>query len=109
MAWSNSVAYGAAATGPVVRDERRATGAENPTVSVSVGSTDHGSITAAFVADPTVRDGVVSITHGHPHANPGDLTSGDVGVDQLTAMPRVAGLEVEITRPDAEVDDGNRL
>ena len=38
-------------------------------------------------SDPTVRDGVVSITHGHADANPGDLTSGDVDVDPLTAMP----------------------
>ena len=109
MAWSNSVAYGAGATGPVARMSAEPTVAQNPTgIGLVSVSTDHGSITAAFVADSTVRDGVVSLSHGHPHANPGDLTSGDVAVDQLTAMPRVAGLEVEVTRPDAEVNDGNR-
>lgn len=109
MAWSNSVAYGAGATGPVARMNAEATVAEdtNGAGLVSV-STEHGSITAAVVADSTVRDGVVSLSHGHLHTNPGDLTSGDVGVDQLTAMPRVAGLEVEVRRRDPEVNDGNQ-
>ena len=38
----------------------------------------------------------MSITHGHPDENPGDLTSGDIDVDALTAMPRVAGLDVRV-------------
>jgi hypothetical protein len=42
----------------------------------------------------------VSMTHGHLDANPGNLTSGDAGIDQLTAMPRVSGLEVRITPVD---------
>ena len=57
-------------------------------------ATEHGRVTTTFVADPTVREGVVSMTHGHPDANPGNLTSGNEDVDPLTAMPRVAGLVV---------------
>ena len=102
MAWSNSVAYGPGATEPVVRmnpgvrsDDETGTGR----VALTTG---HGRVTAAFVADEAVRNGVISITHGHAGTNPGDLTSGDVGVDQLTAMPRVAGLEVDVTPFDAE-------
>jgi anaerobic selenocysteine-containing dehydrogenase len=94
MPWSNSVAYGAIAPGPVLRMNATADG------RVTV-ATAHGEVTAEFTADPTMRAGVVSMTHGHAEANPGNLTSGDVGIDQLTAMPRVSGLEVRIT-PDAE-------
>jgi len=98
MAWSNSVAYGAGATGPVVRMNTGAMAASDDTrTGVVALSTDHGSIIAPFVADSTVRDGVISITHGHVDANSGDLTSGDVAVDPLTAMPRVAGLEVDVS------------
>jgi len=32
----------------------------------------------------------------HPDANPGDLTSSTDGIDPLTAMPRVAGLDVPL-------------
>jgi len=59
-------------------------------------ATDHGRVTASIVADPTVRAGVVSMTHGHADANPGALTSSDVAVDPLTAMPLVSGLELEV-------------
>ena len=108
MAWSNSVVYGAITSGPVVRinpggpAEREAV-----TTGLLALTTDHGGITAAFVADPTVRDGVISMTHGHASMNPGDLTSGDVGVDRLTAMPLVAGLEVDarIVPHDADADE----
>jgi anaerobic selenocysteine-containing dehydrogenase len=95
MAWSNSIAYGSVATGPVVHLNPAALKA--PDEKIVALTTEHGSVTAAFVADPTVRDGVVSMSHGHADANPGDLTSGDVAVDPLTAMPRVAGLEVDVT------------
>jgi hypothetical protein len=44
-----------------------------------------------------VRAGVVSMTHGHPAANPGDLTSDTTDVDPLTAMPRASGLEVRVS------------
>jgi len=92
MAWSNSIAYGANATGAVVRmhpDAVPATG----TVDLS---SPHGRATATVAADANVRAGVVSMTHGHAAANPGDLTSGHESVDELTAMPRVSGLEVTV-------------
>jgi hypothetical protein len=79
-----------------MNSEAMVTGDETADALVAL-STEHGTITAAFVTDATVRDGVVSITHGHAHENPGDLTSGDVAVDPLTAMPRVAGLEVDVS------------
>ena len=61
-----------------------------------------GPAGASVAPDETVRPGVVSITHGHPGENPGDLTSGDNDVDPLTAMPRVSGLEVRIEKYDDE-------
>ena len=94
MAWSNSIAYGAAATGPVVHLNPAALPADD--ANLVELTTEHGRVNAAFVPDPTVRDGVVSMSHGHADANPGDLTSGEVGIDRLTAMPRVAGLEVDV-------------
>jgi anaerobic selenocysteine-containing dehydrogenase len=99
MAWSNSVVYGATATGPVVRMHPGAphVNDEQDTAVIAL-ATDHGDLTARFVPDPNVRKGVVSITHGHPDENPGDLTSDDVAVDSLTAMPRVSGLEVRVSR-----------
>ena len=101
MAWSNSVAYGAGASGPVVRMNPAAIRANDATGPHLVTiSTEHGTVTAAVEADPTLREGVVSLSHGHAHANPGDLTSGDIAVDRLTAMPRVAGLEVRVATTD---------
>jgi anaerobic selenocysteine-containing dehydrogenase len=94
MAWSNSIAYGKVAPGPVVRMNF---GSDATRADLVTLSTEHGNLTAAYVADPTVRDGVVSITHGHADANPGNLTSGHVAVDPLTAMPRVAALDVDVT------------
>jgi hypothetical protein len=94
MAWSNSIAYGAASAGAVVR-MRPETQADAVMLA-----TEHGRIIARVAPDATVREGVVSISHGHIDENPGDLTSGDIGVDALTAMPRVAGLDVRVTRLD---------
>jgi hypothetical protein len=68
-------------------------------------ATDHGRVAARVVPDATVREGVVSMTHGHLQENPGDLTSGEIGVDGLTAMPRVAGLEVRVTPLDEEANE----
>jgi hypothetical protein len=105
MAWSNSVAYGPVAIGPVVRMNPASVPGddENETGLVAL-ATSHGILSAAFAADPRVREGVVSITHGHMDANPGDLTSGDEAVDPLTAMPRVAGLDVEVTGLGADMN-----
>jgi anaerobic selenocysteine-containing dehydrogenase len=99
MAWSNSVAYGPIATGSVVHMNAAPLGAVGEGSDRAVVlETPYGRVTTTFVADATVREGVVSMTHGHTEANPGDLTSGDVDIDRLTAMPRVAGLEVDVTR-----------
>jgi len=94
MAWSNSVAYGKTATGPIVR--MNDANARDVTIS-----TDRGTVTAAVVDDPAVRAGVVSMTHGHTEANPGVLTSGTTAIDPLTAMPHVAGLAVDVAWQDA--------
>ncbi len=99
MAWSNSVAYGANATGPVVRVNPGVDRDANGSIGVE---SEYGRVEASFVTDPTVRAGVVSMTHGHAGASPGDLTSGGDDVDPLTAMPRVSGLEVEISRSLAD-------
>jgi len=107
MAWSNSIRYGAEHAERVVRMHPNSIVA-NSIVAGSVAAdvvalvTDHGTLTVPVVADPTIRAGVVSITHGHVDENPGDLTSGDVGVDALTAMPRVAGLDVRVSGVDPE-------
>jgi hypothetical protein len=95
MAWSNSIAYGATPVGPVVRMNP----AHVHAASVALAS-EHGDLVAQVAADPTVRDGVVSITHGHIDESPGELTSEQVGIDRLTAMPRVAGLDVLVTPLD---------
>ncbi len=97
MAWSNSVAYGGIGPGPVVRMHAD----EGDTGRVTI-TTPNGSIITDFVADPGVRAGVISMTHGHGDANPGHLTSGNVGVDELTAMPLVSGLEVLVSPHEAE-------
>jgi anaerobic selenocysteine-containing dehydrogenase len=106
MAWSNSVAYGPVAAGPVVHINPAAFGAggEDGTDvdDAVVLATPHGRVTTTFVTDTTVREGVVSMAHGHAEANPGDLTSGEVDIDRLTAMPRAAGLEVDVTRPQPD-------
>jgi anaerobic selenocysteine-containing dehydrogenase len=103
MAWSNSIAYGAASAGAVVRMHP----ADGNTDAVRL-ATEHGRIRARVAPDATVREGVVSITHGHVRENPGDLTSGDIGVDTLTAMPRVAGLDVRVAELDNEANEPGR-
>ena len=101
MAWSNSIAYGPAAIGPVVRMNPGVRSDETGEGEVTL-ATDHGQVTVACAFDPAVRGGVISMTHGHADANPGNLTSGDVAVDPLTAMPHVAGLEVRGDRRNEE-------
>jgi anaerobic selenocysteine-containing dehydrogenase len=93
MPWSNSVSYGAVASGPVVRINPGAVPSHDGVITLA---TDNGRVDATFATDRAVRDGVVSITHGHPDANPGDLTSGNEAVDELTAMPLVSGLPVRV-------------
>ena len=102
MAWSNSIAYGADAAGPVVRVHPGSV-RDDGTGRVAISS-DHGDVTASFVEDPAVREGVVSMTHGHADASPGELTSESVNVDSLTAMPRASGVEVGVTAIEDEND-----
>jgi hypothetical protein len=92
MAWSNSIAYGAKPDGAVVH--MNLADVDSDAVIVA---TEHGAATAGVVADATVRAGVVSMTHGRSAENPGALTSETSDVDDLTAMPRVAGLGVRVT------------
>ncbi len=95
MAWSNSVVYGATPAGAVVRMHPGAASGDADADTVTL-TTEHGSITAHVAYDETVREGVVSITHGHAAENPGDLTSENVDIDALTAMPRASGLDVSV-------------
>ena len=94
MASSNSVVYGATPGGAVVRMHPGAASSDTETVTLA---TEHGSITVRVAYDDTVREGVVSITHGHADENPGDLTSENVDIDSLTAMPRASGLDVSVS------------
>jgi anaerobic selenocysteine-containing dehydrogenase len=91
-AWSNSVAYGPNASTPTVR---LAPGPDAEMPAEIVLRSAHGVLRATAVADPAVRDGVASVTHGRIATSPGTLTSASSDVDPLTAMPRVAGLPVE--------------
>ncbi|MDQ1508859.1 MAG: hypothetical protein QOG50_703, partial [Actinomycetota bacterium] len=76
MAWSNSVAYGPVAIGPVVRMNPASLPADEPGTGLVELATSHGSTSTTVAADARVREGVVSMTHGHVDANPGHLTSG---------------------------------
>jgi anaerobic selenocysteine-containing dehydrogenase len=91
-AWSNSIAYGANAATPVVR---LAPGAADDGATAVTLRSAHGAVRATAVADPTVRAGVASVTHGRIAESPGALTD-TRGVDPLTAMPQVAGLPVRL-------------
>lgn len=95
-AWSNSVAYGAQPDAPVVRVHPDAVAPDATHPQTGSLTTAFGTVPVTLVPDRSVRTGVVSMTHGRPDENPGDLTSEVVGVDDLTAMPRVAGLPVRI-------------
>jgi len=95
MAWSNSIRYGAEHAERVVRMHPDDIAADAITLA-----TDYGVLTTHVVADSTVRGGVVSMTHGPRDENAGDLTRSDVGVDALTAMPRVAGLDLRVSGGD---------
>jgi predicted molibdopterin-dependent oxidoreductase YjgC len=62
----------------------------------------HGAIDVTVVADPNIRRGVVSLTHGRRDHIPGVLTSSRVGVDPLTTMPHASGLPVTVTPAPSE-------
>jgi anaerobic selenocysteine-containing dehydrogenase len=92
-AWSNSVAYGVNPSAPTVRV---APGTLDAGATAVTLRSAHGVLRATAVADPTVRAGVVSVTHGRIAESPGELTSAHADVDPLTAMPLVAGLPADL-------------
>ena len=93
MAWSNSIAYGATPDGAVVRMNPADVDGDAVTLA-----TEHG---ARHRRRRRRRDGPRrrGVDDARPQSTrtPGDLTSETVDVDDLTAMPRVAGLDVRVT------------
>lgn len=63
-------------------------------------STPHGSITTRVVEDRSLRDDVVTLTHGDSDANVCSLTSTDEAIDPLSGMVLQSGLEVTLRRAD---------
>ena len=59
-----------------------------------------GTITATLLADETLRDDSVVLTHGWGDANVCALTSAAIGIDSLTGMVLQSGLEVELRAAD---------
>ena len=105
MGWSNSIRYGGRGDEPLVRlspADAEAQGVANG--STVVVASAHGEVEATVVVDDSIRPGVVSMTHGHTGRSPGRLTSNDIDVDPLTAMPHASGLAVSIS-PAVLIDD----
>lgn len=95
--WSNSVRIagdGSEPTAVVHPDDAAAAGLHGGDWAAI--SSAHGSIVVTISVDPSLRPGTISITHGHPGASPGLLTSGSRDVDPLTAMPWASGLPVRL-------------
>jgi len=59
-----------------------------------------GTITSTLLADETLRDDSVVLTHGWGDANVCALTSAAIGIDSLTGMVLQSGLEVELRAAD---------
>jgi anaerobic selenocysteine-containing dehydrogenase len=95
--WSNSVRIAGAGDEPVIRlnplDADRVGVGEGSWVALQ---TVNGSLVATVQLDESLRPGAVSVTHGHPGALTGTLTSSSRDVDSLTAMPLASGLSVSI-------------
>ena len=68
----------------------------------------HGAMDAVLAADPNVRVGVVSCTHGSWDANVASLTSAEVDVDTDTGMPRASGVPVTIRLAAAQPAEGGK-
>jgi anaerobic selenocysteine-containing dehydrogenase len=98
MAWSNSARYGEGDPAVVRLHPADAEAARLVDGDVAAVRSQHGVLEASVVIDPTVRSGVVSITHRHRDASPGRLTSSHEDVDPLTAMPRASGVPVSVVR-----------
>jgi anaerobic selenocysteine-containing dehydrogenase len=97
LRWINSVTYGGEGREPVVRmhpDDLAAAGV--PDGGRAHVASAHGAVDVPAVADPGIRRGVVSMTHGRRGASPGSLVSRLVDVDPLTAMPRASALPVTV-------------
>jgi anaerobic selenocysteine-containing dehydrogenase len=99
VAWSNSIRYAGADAEPALR--LHPSDAEPLGVisgdGVSVTSA-HGWIEAVADLDERTRPGTVSLTHSRTSSPIGNLTSGVVDVDPLTAMPLASGLPVTVAR-----------
>ena len=59
-----------------------------------------GTITATLLADETLRDDSIVLTHGWGDANVCALTSAATGIDSLTGMVLQSGVEVELRAAD---------
>ena len=101
MGWINSVRYGGPEDVPIVRMNLE----DVAEYDLDDGGrawvhSEHGAAAVTVVADPNIRRGVVSMTHGHRGSGPGSLISRHKDVDPLTTMPRASGLPVTVTRSD---------
>ncbi|CAM8627687.1 BisC Anaerobic dehydrogenases, typically selenocysteine-containing [Acidimicrobiia bacterium] len=95
--WSNSVRAAGAGDEPVIRlNPVDASGAGVGEGSWVALQTVNGSLVATVRLDESLRPGAVSVTHGHPGALTGTLTSAHRDVDPLTAMPLASGVPVVI-------------
>ena len=101
MAWSNSIAYGAAPDGAVVRMNPADVDGDAVTLT-----TEHG---ARHGRRRRRRDGARRgrVDDARPHRRePGRRSrAATVDVDGLTAMPRVSGLDVRVTPAAQPPDD----
>ena len=109
MGWSNSIRYGGRGDEPVVRLSPADAATQGvPNGSTVVVTSAHGEVEATVVVDDSIRPGVVSMTHGHTGRSPGRLTSNDIDVDPLTAMPHASGLAVSISPTAAQPPTNHR-
>jgi len=96
-AWNNSVlAAGDGAESVAIMHPQDAEAAGVSHGSWAAISSMHGSMVVTVALDPTLRPGVVSVTHGHPGASPGMLISSSENVDPLTAMPWASGFPITV-------------
>lgn len=73
-------------------------------------ASDHGRLRAVLVLDPTLRPGVLAMTHCYGDlpgqdddprmfgANTGRLLSVDDDIESINAMPRMTAVPVSLTR-----------
>lgn len=75
----------------------------SPMIVASLGSpakvvitSEHGSVTASLHVDESLRDDVVTLTHGWGDTNVCSLTSTDINVDALSGMVLQSGFDVSL-------------